>query len=83
MTELITTEVASAATIRRGYYLVRQSDGARFFISQEVDTKALERVADRTLSDAKGWEYWIDFCLGLDVAGQPAWTNIDQVDAFI
>ena len=68
---------------RRGYYLVRVSDNQRFFISSEVNTLALEHECNRVLSDKTGWDYWIDFSLGLDVAGNPAWVNIDQTDAFI
>lgn len=68
---------------RRGYYLVRQSDGHRFFISKEVNPCALEHVCKQVLSDKNGYVYWIDKSLGLDVDGKPAWANIDHTDAFI
>lgn len=68
---------------RRGYWLVRESDSRRFFISDHVSTRALDRVCNATLSEAMGWGYWIDYCLGLDVDGRPAWTNVDLTDHFI
>lgn len=68
---------------RRGYYLVRQCDGQRFFISKCVDPVALKRVCKQVLNEKTGWDYWIDLSLGLDVAGSPAWVNMDQTDNFI
>jgi hypothetical protein len=73
-------ELESAYT-RPGYYLVKGDD--RHFISAQVSEPALNRVADRVLSDAKGWDYWIDYSHGVDVHGKPAWSNIDQTDRFI
>lgn len=69
------------ACTRRGYYLVK--DGTRHFISPDVNPAALERVADRMLSDSEGWDYWIDYSYGIDVHGKPAWSNVDQTDRFI
>lgn len=66
-----------------GYWLVRQSDSKRFFISTLVDVPALEKVADRVLSDEHGYGYWIDFCYGLDVNRNVAWMNLDLTDRFI
>jgi hypothetical protein len=68
--------------MKPGYYLVRP-DGERFYISPRVSESALQRVCDRALSDRIGWDYWIDYCNGLDVTGRPAWSNIDHVDSFI
>ncbi len=73
-------EMAAAGT-RPGYYLVKGD--ARHFISATVSEPALNRVADRVLSDAKGWDYWIDYSHGVDVHGKPAWANLDQADRFI
>lgn len=71
-----------SAGYRRGYWLVRESDKSRFFISITSIPSALDRVCDKVLSDKMGFEYWIDYCLGLDVTGEPAWLNIDQSDRF-
>lgn len=68
---------------RRGYYLVRQSDGQRTFISNGANEAELEKVCKKVLSNETGWDYWIDYSLGLDVDGKPAWINIDQTDAFL
>jgi len=65
-----------------GYWLVRASDKSRFYISKEVDSEALDHVADRVLSDKNGWDYWIDYSHGLDVTGRIAWSNLDHSDAF-
>lgn len=70
-------------SIKRGYYLVRQSDNSRHFISAGVNVKALERVADNVLSEKVGFDYWIDYCHGYDIRGVIAWENIDCTDAFI
>lgn len=70
-----------ASYLRRGYYLVLP-DGSRHFIAPEADEWALNRVCKVHLSDAKGWDYWVDFSHGPDVNGSPAWSNIDQTDRF-
>lgn len=70
-----------AKQLRPGYYLVKGD--ARHFVSPDVNPSALERVCDRVLSDAKGWDYWIDYSHGPDVHGNPAWSNVDQTDRFI
>ena len=70
-----------AQCLRRGYYLVKGA--ARYFVSETVDEAALNRVCDRVLSDAKGWNYWVDYSHGPSVTGAPAWANIDQTDRFI
>lgn|SRR5574343_752232 len=67
---------------RKGYWLVRESDCKRFFISEYVSLYELEKVAEKHLNDKTGYEYWIDYCLGLDVNKVPAWSNIDQVELF-
>jgi len=69
-----------ARGFRRGYYLVHNHE--RHYISETVDLSALERVADRVLSDKTGWDYWIDYSHGPDTNNAPAWANIDQTDAF-
>ena len=66
---------------RMGYWLVRDFDGQRFFVSEKVDEQALEKVCNNVLTDS--YKYWIDYCFGFDVQGIPAWSNIDQIDQFI
>lgn len=66
---------------RPGYYLVK--GGARYFISESVNPAALDRVADRVLSDRAGWNYWIDYLHGPDINRTPHWSNVDQSDRFI
>lgn len=66
---------------RPGFYLVKGD--ARHFIAEHVNPAALERVADRVLSDRVGWGYWIDYSHGIDVHGKPAWSNLDHTDRFI
>lgn len=75
--------VEGVLLFKPGFYLVRESDARRFFVSRNVSQKALERTAGLTLSNANGWEYWIDRCLGLDVDGNVAWLNLDCTDSFI
>lgn len=65
-----------------GFYLVRESDRQRFFVSSTVDCAALEKVCDKVLSDSD-YQYWIDYCFGLDVNRCIAWANIDQTDRFL
>ena len=64
-----------------GYYLVRESDGKRFFISKVVCVKSLEEVASKVLTD-KDFDYWIDRSTGEDVYGNPCWVNLDFTDGF-
>ncbi len=66
----------------RGYYLVRESDGLRFFISPYEDIEALDKVAEAVLS-AGNFAYWIDYSLGVDLQGKPAWMNLDLTDRFL
>jgi hypothetical protein len=67
---------------RKGYWLVLP-DKARYFISVNINNTALEEVCDRYLTKSTGWEYWIDYCYGLDITGRVAWANLDQTDNFI
>lgn len=67
---------------RKGYWLVRESDKARFFISEYKSISALEQVANKVLNDKTGYDYWIDYCLGLDVNKTPAWSNMDHSNSF-
>lgn len=70
----------------KGYYLVRVSDGARFFINTCVDVLELEAVAETYLGAKHGWDYWdywIDYSSGADVNGNPAWDNLDCTALFI
>jgi hypothetical protein len=82
MAALITTTAPNNAGFKPGFYLVRESDGQRFFIAPGVNSLALEKVAGKHLSEKVGWGYWIDKCLGMDVAGKPAWLNLDCEDLF-
>ena len=66
-----------------GYYLVRQSDSKRFFISTVVDLPAFEKVCSEALSDASGWDYYVEKSFGPDVNGDPAWSNLDYTDRFV
>lgn len=66
-----------------GYYLVRESDKERFFISKEISPPALHRVARENLSEKHGYDYWVDYYHGLDVSSREHWTNIDQTDYFL
>lgn len=68
---------------RVGYWLVREIDGQRFYISKQASESALQKICDKALSETKGWGYWIDYCLGHDVHGAVAWVNVDQTDRFI
>lgn len=66
-----------------GYYLIRTSDQSRYFVSDNVNEYALNKVATKVLSDKTGWDYWIDYCMGPDVFGNTAWANVDFSDNFI
>jgi hypothetical protein len=66
---------------RQGYYLVKGH--MRHFVSETVNPAALNRVASRVLSDAIGWDYWVDYSHGIDVHGKAAWSNLDHADSFI
>lgn len=65
-----------------GYYLVRESDDARFFISKVVDKQALDDVCSAVLTD-EDFQYWIDRSSGADVYGNPSWCNLDFTDRFV
>lgn len=80
---LMPEPVEAVLGVKPGFYLVRESDEKRFFVSRKVCNRALERTAGLALSKAQGWEYWIDRCLGLDVDGKVAWLNLDCTDSFI
>lgn len=69
------------AGTRRGYYL-KIGDSAHY-ISERVDAYALERVANKVLSDKTGYNYWVDYSHGLDVERRIAWSNLDFTDRFI
>jgi hypothetical protein len=87
MSKILTTirkeqlAASEAAGTRRGYYLVKGD--TRHFVSENVNEISLNRVADRVLSDAKGWDYWVDYSYGKDVHGNPSWCNVDCTDKFI
>ena len=66
--------------MKTGYYLINNDE--YHYISKSVSVSALERVANRVLSD-DNFDYWIDYCLGLDVKGNSAFTNLDHTDKFI
>lgn len=68
---------------RQGYWLVRDGDKERFYISERICSYSLEKVADKVLNDKTGFDYWIDYCMGLDVTGRTAWRNMDCSDYFI
>lgn len=72
-----------ASSYMPGFYLVRESDGMRFFISEDLDHRRFERVANRALNEDTGYEYWVDRCLGLDVHENVAWSNLDWTDHFL
>ena len=65
-----------------GYYLVRESDNARFFISKVVDRQALDDVCSAVLTE-ENYEYWIDRSSGADIDGNPLWCNLDFTDRFV
>ena len=77
----VTERERERARTRPGYYLVKGD--ARYFISESVNPAALNRVADKVLSDRAGWNYWIDYLHGRDIRGNPHWSNVDQSDHFI
>lgn len=64
-----------------GYYVVKGDH--RYFVSTNVNEPALNRVCEKVCSDTKGWNYWVDYCHGPDVHGNPAWANVDMTDRFI
>lgn len=64
-----------------GYYLVRESDGKRFFVSEVIFLAALEAVCEEVLSE-NDYQYWVDRSLGADVDGNPAWLNLDVSEWF-
>lgn len=68
----------------RGYYLVLPN-ADRHWLGENKYTaaKALGKACDKYLSDAIGWDYWIDFCYGLDVHKCLAWENMDCSDVLL
>lgn len=65
---------------RRGFWFVKGD--RRVFISTVVDLSAFARVCDSELSTKNGFDYWVDYCHGADIHGNPAWSNIDQTELF-
>jgi len=67
-----------------GYYLVLPNGDRHWFASgSDAAAYRLEMACDKYLNDKIGYEYWVDYCLGYDVEGRLAWTNIDQTDNLI
>lgn len=68
--------------IERGFYLVIPT-GRRFWLGECLDETAInfESACVKYLSSDSGYQYWIDYCLGRDITGALAWSNIDQQDA--
>ena len=64
-----------------GYYVVVEDK--RYFVSEKVDTDALNTVLEPLLNKHNGYDYWIDYSCGADVDGKPAWVNLDYSDKFI
>jgi hypothetical protein len=74
-------EQAIESQSKRGYWLVKTSDKSKHFVSETADIDALERVADKVLTDTD-YEYTMAYCLGLDVKGAVAWSNNDHTHRF-
>ena len=72
---------AEIAGTRRGYWLVKESDKSRYYIHERINLVALERVANNVLTDTD-YDYWIDYCHGLDITGRATWSNVDQTNSF-
>lgn len=66
-----------------GYYLVRESDGKRFFISKVVDIYAMNEICQHVLSDETGWTYSVARSFGKDSNGDPMWSSIDHTTRFV
>ena len=71
----------AAANKLHGYYLVKESDDSRHYISASADRAALERVCDKVLTDTD-FDYWVDRYYGADVNGCASWANVDLTDLF-
>ena len=67
---------------RKGFYLVRASDSARFFIAENESLSALEHVGEERLGGNHGFDYWVDFLHGFDITGARHWANVDQTGRF-
>lgn len=68
--------------MKPGYYLV--TEGKRHFIGTRIDDRDLEHVLNKLYPHTdppSGW--WVDYCMGLDVHGAPAWGNVDRTDWFL
>ncbi len=78
---LLTSAACASGEPRKGFYLVHIS--GRLFVSEQLSEPALQRVCAAVLSDAAGWDYWVDYCLGSDINGAWAWANLDQTERFI
>ena len=77
----ITTSAHNRTGVR-GYYLVLPNKDRHWMgETMHSSAKALDKMCDKYLSDAIGWDYWIDWCMGYDVQGKLAWANMDQSDS--
>lgn len=76
-----TREIKGTVEVVEGYYLVLSNDD-RIWFSETVDESALEKVCDKYLTDTD-YNYWIEYCHGVDVHGRLAWSNLDHTDKFI
>lgn len=78
MSGLLTARTA-VEPMRPGYYLV--AEGKRHWISHGLNEGALCKLLDRLYpEDMPHW--WIDYCIGADIDGRPAWMNLDYTEAF-
>jgi hypothetical protein len=64
--------------IRRGFYVVRRSDGKRIWLAEDLRdaAKNLDAVIFLNFENADAW--WIDYCLGADAQGRMVWIDSDQ-----
>ena len=68
----------------RGYYLVLPNQDRHWMgETKHSAAMALDKMCDKYLTEATGWEYWIDWCMGYDVKGNLAWANVDQSDIIL
>lgn len=78
----VSNSIALTNDVIAGYYLVLP-DNSHIWFSKTVDVDAFEKVCDKNLNETNGYEYYVEFCHGIDVHDRLAWSNLDHTNKFI
>jgi hypothetical protein len=72
----------------RGFYFIckdKTGEENRYWMGEGLDAalRKFDNFGDKYLNEHNRYFYTIDFCLGYDIKGCLAWSNIDFSEKFI